>query len=258
MTLPVGITVCDVNKWEGAAGRRNSTGDGFLVFSTFSGELYITGNGASDIQSQASNATWTQVNMTSGIAVIDFAVGYQTLLINGIDGKLYASGPDAYLGDGTTTDLNRVTLLSVQPNISVFGTTQIQAGFSSYLVLDGDGTIHVLGENTDGALGVGHLNNVTEWSKVGIECSGGPLKNVAYISTLSTHDYRASSSAILVDQTVRSWGSNDRQSITSGPERKITCPIKLSARGTSWRHIKPACQAILASRQACLFLPALR
>jgi len=238
LKLPTGLTVCDVNKWQGTAGsgsdNNNSnsnnavvTGDtdGFLVFSTESGKAYITGDGASAIQSQASNTEWTQIQLPSGISVVNFAVGYRTLLVQGSDGNLYASGPDTYLGDGTRVDLDILTILPIQPEISLFGISQIEAGFNSFMVLDGDGTIHVLGENSEGGLGVGNTINVTEWSKVGAECDSGVLTNVAYISTLSTHDYRINSSAILVNGTVRSWGSNTRQAITTGDDMLIPCPI---------------------------------
>jgi len=49
--------------------------------------------------------------------------------------------------------------------------------------------------------------------------------DVAYISTLSSQDNRSASSAILVNRTIRSWGNNNRQSIDSGVDRLITCPI---------------------------------
>jgi len=231
LSLPPGITVCDVNKWEGTAGSRNFAGnatgrpDGFLVFSTFSGDLYITGDGATDIQAGASNTDWTQVILPAGITVADFAVGYRTLLVLGNDGNLYASGRTTYFGDGTNANSTAITILTTQPNISFDGITQIEAGYNSYLVLDGDGTIHVLGENSEGGLGTSNTNDVNTWSKVGANCPSGILMNVAVISTLSTHDYRTASSAILVDGTIRSWGTNDNQSITSGNDRIITCPI---------------------------------
>lgn len=231
LSLPSGVTICDINKWEGSAragnnnGNNNGNQNGFLAFSTANGDMYITGDGASAIQSQASTTNWTKINMPAGVSVVDFGVGYRTLLILGSDGNLYAAGPNTYLGDGTSPNLNTITLLNTQPNISVNGITQIEAGVSSYLVLDGDGTIHVLGENSDGNLGVGNSNDVTQWSKVGNGC-GSILTNVAYISTLSSHDNRSASSAILVDETIRSWGMNDNQSITSGNDQLITCPVR--------------------------------
>ena len=234
LKLPSGITVCDVNKWQGAAGSgsdnnngSNATGvrDGFLVFSTITGEAYIIGDGAAAIQRDASNTQWTLIKMPAGVSVVNFGVGYRTLLILGSDGNLYASGQRTYLGDGSSQNLNGMTRLAIQPNISVFGILQIEAGFHSYFVLDGDGTIHVLGDNKEGGLGVGHTSDLKIWSKVGMECPEGILDNVAYISTMSTHDHHISSSAILVDRTIRSWGSNHKQSITSGANMLISCPI---------------------------------
>lgn len=224
LSLPKGITICDINKWEGSAGSGNNTGNlsGFLAFSTYSGEMYITGNGGGDIILNAVNSSWTKIVMPSGVAVVDFAVGYQTLLILGADNSLYGSGPNTFLGNGTSKSLTTITLLT-QPPISVNDIRQIEAGVNSFLVLDGDGTIHVLGENSEGSLGVGNILDVTTWSKVGSECSEGILNNVAYISTLSSHDNRSASSAILLDETIRSWGLNDNQSITSGIGRVITC-----------------------------------
>jgi len=235
LSLPPGITVCDVNKWQGTAGsgsnnnnNANTTGvtDGFLVFSTESGDAYITGDGAADIQLDANNTEWTQINMPSGISVVNFGVGYRTLLILGSDDNLYGSGRDTYLGNGTKENIVEVTRLITQPDISIFGISQIEAGYNSFFVLDGDGTVHVLGENSEGALGIGNRNDLMFWSKVGAgDCSRDPLSNVTYISTMSTHDNRISSSAILVDGTIRSWGSNNRQSITTGADMIISCPI---------------------------------
>jgi len=236
LSLPPGITVCDVNKWQGAAGsgsdnnnnNSNATGDrdGYLVFSTEAGDAYITGDGAKSFQSDASNSDWTMLDMPEGISVLNFGVGYRTLLILGSDDNLYAAGPNSYLGDGASNNLTTLTKLVVQPDVSVFGIAQIEAGFHSYFVLDGDGTVHVLGANDEGALGVGNRQEVSSWSKVGMNCVDGQLRNVAYISTMSTHDHHISSSAILVDGTIRSWGSNNKQSITSGPDMIFTCPIK--------------------------------
>jgi len=205
----------------------NATGerDGFLAFSTIAGDLYVTGRAASYVQFQAANADWTKIDLPIGIGVVDFAVGHQTLLVLGNDGNFYAAGSATYFGNGTSADLNSLTLLAIQPPISIAGITQIEAGYRSYLVLDGDGTIHVLGENSEGSLGVGHTDDVMQWTKVGDGCEDGPLMDVAYISTLSSQDNRSASSAILVNRTIRSWGNNNRQSIDSGVDRLITCPI---------------------------------
>src|SRR5690606_32762363 len=77
LSLPAGITVCDINKWEGSAesgnGNGNSSGGGgFLAFSTFSGDMYITGDGASEIQRNASSTDWTEIAMPTGVDVLDF------------------------------------------------------------------------------------------------------------------------------------------------------------------------------------------
>lgn len=232
LNLPPGITVCDINKWEGTAGSGddggNATGseDGFLAFSTKQGALYITGDGASRVFGGAPNTGFTRVILPNDITVVNFAVGYRTLLIQGSDCNLYASGSNTYLGDGGSSAINSPTLLFVQPPISFDGIKQIEAGFNSYLVLDGDGTIHVLGENTEGSLGVGNTNDQLFWTKVGNACTGVAFTGVEKISTLSTHDYRSASSAIMEDGSIRSWGINHRNSITSGDDRTITCPIR--------------------------------
>jgi len=232
LDLPSEVTVCDINKWEGTAGSGddggNATGseDGFLAFSTKNGALYITGDGASRVYGAASNVGFTRVLLPNDITVVNFAVGYRTLLIQGSDCNLYVSGSNTYLGNGNFSTINLPTLLSVQPPISIDGIKQIEAGFNSYLILDGDGTIHVLGENTEGSLGVGNTNDQLFWTKVGNACTGVAFTGVEKISTLSTHDYRSASSAIMDDGSVRSWGINHRNSITSGNDRTITCPIR--------------------------------
>lgn len=224
LELPDGLTVCDISKWEGSAGSLGAE-DGFLAFSTFAGTMYITGSGAPAIQANAKNNTWTKMVLPAGVEVKDFAAGHRTLLVLGNDRKLYASGPFTFLGSGSPGSVDRLTLMT-QPNISPNGITQIEAGLYSYFVLDGDGTIHVLGSNEQGSLGIGNTDDLQYWSKVGADCPNGILQGVAYISTLSTHDNRSASSAILINETIMSWGMNDNQSITSGPARIITCPIQ--------------------------------
>ncbi len=232
LTLPPNVTVCDINKWEGTVGSGddggNATGseDGFIAFSTKSGALYVTGDGASRVYAGASNTSFTRIILPNDVTVVNFAVGYRTLLVQGSDCNLYASGSTTYLGDGNSSEINTPTILSVQPPISIEGIKQIEAGFNSYLVLDGDGTIHVIGENTEGSLGVGNTDDQVSWTKVGNGCTGVLFGGVEKISTLSTHDYRSASSAILEDGTIRSWGINHRNSITSGVDRVISCPIK--------------------------------
>ncbi len=81
LSLPVGISVCDINKWEGTAGSGNGAGnatgdeDGFLAFSTLLGELFITGNGASAVYAGASDSNFTKVILPNNVKVVNFAVG---------------------------------------------------------------------------------------------------------------------------------------------------------------------------------------
>ncbi|MBK8505307.1 MAG: hypothetical protein IPL46_25770 [Saprospiraceae bacterium] len=226
LNLPAGVTVCDVAKWEGT-GNVENIDNGFLAFSTNSGVLYVTGQDASIVQTGAASGTFTQVTMPLGITVVDFAVGYRTLLVLGTDGNLYASGDRTFLGNNTaSSSISVLTLLVTQPPVSAGGILRIEAGESSYYALDSDGTIHVLGFNQDGSLGVNSTAEQRSWNKVGNGCPGGVLTNVVSISTMGTNNNdRSNASAILTDGTLRSWGENDNNSITSGNTSPILCPI---------------------------------
>ena len=211
LPLPAGVTACDVAKWEGTALDDRA---GFLAFMTYSGALYITGPGAGSVFSGFSATSFTQITLPGGVTVVDYAVAYNTLLILGSNGNLYASGDQMYRGNGTAS-INQTTplVLVTQPLVSGGGILQIEAGRSSYYVLDADGTIHVLGENSDGQLGENTTTDQTSWKKVGQGCTGGNLTTVVYISAVGTHDESSkSASAILADGTLRSWGEIGRAS----------------------------------------------
>ena len=249
LPLPAGVTACDVAKWEGTA---DNGGAGFLVFMTYSGVLYITGPNATSVRAGATSNVFNTVTLPTGVTAVDFAVGYRTLLILGSNGNLYASGDQMYRGNATGS-INQTTplVLVTQPPTSVAGLggiQQIEAGRSSYYVLDVDGTIHVLGENSDGQLGDNTTTDRTSWTKVGAGgCSGGVLDDVVYISAVGTHDENSkSASAILDDGTLRSWGDNDQHAIGGPVDGTIyDCPLIPAGSGNnviavaSGGHITP-------------------
>ena len=227
------MTACDVAKWEGTALDDRA---GFLAFMTYSGALYITGPGAGSVFSGFSATSFTQITLPGGVTVVDYAVAYNTLLILGSNGNLYASGDQMYRGNGTAS-INQTTplVLVTQPLVSGGGILQIEAGRSSYYVLDADGTIHVLGENSDGQLGENTTTDQTSWKKVGQGCTGGNLTTVVYISAVGTHDESSkSASAILADGTLRSWGDNDQFAIGGPVDGTIySCPLIPAGSGSN-------------------------
>lgn len=245
LPLPSGVTACDVAKWEGTA---SDGGAGFLVFMTYGGALYITGPDATTVRAGATSNIFNTVTLPGGVTAVDFAVGYRTLLILGSNGSLYASGDQMYRGNGTAS-INQTTplLLITQPPLSAGGILQIEAGRSSYYVLDADGTIHVLGENSDGQLGENTTTDQTSWKKVGQGCAGGNLSTVVYISAVGTHDENSkSASAILANGTLRSWGDNDQFAIGGPSDGTIySCPLVPAGSGSnviavaSGGHITP-------------------
>jgi hypothetical protein len=161
--------------------------------------------------------------MPFGVDVADYAISRHTLFIVGSDGNFYGAG-DIYLGFGGGFVNDAPLSLIATPPLSVMGSIQVKAGGSSFFILDGDGSIHVLGLNGDGHLGLPGATETTTWSKAGTGCAGGPISNAVFISTSDNHFGEMASSAILSDSTVLVWGSNDNDMI-GGNAPVESCPM---------------------------------
>lgn len=219
--LPTGVTVCDVDKLKGALR--------LFALSTTSGDLYLMGQSATSVFSGANDTVFTQIPMPAGVTVDSFALGLNLLFIMGSDGNFYTMGTASYLGDGSAP-VNRLAMptLMTAPPLSAGGAVQILTGGGHYMVLDADGTIHVLGENAQGQLGNNSVTDSTTWDKVGTTCTDGVLQGVEFIATVNSNDFnlRYTSSAILADGSIINWGLGNNFSLSSTANGLTTCPTR--------------------------------
>ena len=95
------------------------------------------------------------------------------------------------------------------------------------MVLDADGSIHVLGENAQGQLGNNSTTDSTTWTKVGTACPGGVLTGAKLIATVNTNDFnvRYTSHAILDDGSIIGWGLENFNTLGQSANGTYTCPV---------------------------------
>jgi len=219
--LPTGVTVCDVDKYKG--------GRGLLALSTFDGDLYLMGQRATFVLTGTNDTTFTQVPMPAGVSVDKFALGIDLLFIQGSDGNFYTMGTASYLGDASAAANHLATpVLMTAPPLSAGGAIQILSGGGHYMVLDADGTIHVLGRNNQAQLGNNSTAASTTWTKVGTSCTDGILTGVKFIATTNTNVFgnRYTSHAILDDGSIIGWGLQNFGTLGNGADGFRTCPVR--------------------------------
>jgi|GEM_PF-4192363 len=200
LNLPSGVAASDVKYMR-------SSSDIFMII-THSGEAYVVGYEVDTyLDGSFSTTAFNLINMPSGVTISDAHIADNTMFILGSDGNFYRYGSFTYEGDGTGYSAVTGTAdLMVQPSLGG-GLVQFEVGHEgSYLVLDGNGEIHVLGENTNGQLGIGSTTDQTTWTKI----SG--VSGAKYISAGRKSSYNVAgyaSSYIGADDKVYVFGYND-------------------------------------------------
>jgi len=128
------------------------------------------------------------------------------------DGTLLAWGYNGYgqLGDGTTTQRNRVRIVVDENFIPVTGLTAIAADGDHSLALMSDGSVRAWGRNDNGQLSNGTTANRWHPARV-IDSNYYPLTNITAIAAGGLH-----SLALKSDGRVYSWGDNDNGQLGDG------------------------------------------
>ncbi|MCP4275134.1 MAG: hypothetical protein GY779_02135, partial [Gammaproteobacteria bacterium] len=155
--LPTGVTVSDVEKMV-ASGH-------MLMITTTSGAAYVLGTAPSQLDNSYSVDAWNQIPApTPGVTISDAEIANNTLFILGSDGNFYTMGDEIYKGGGTSITSSTTPVLMTTPTLAG-GLKQFDVGHpGSYHILDNSGTIHVLGNNNKGQLGVGNQIGQVSWT----------------------------------------------------------------------------------------------
>ncbi|MEM1973220.1 MAG: tail fiber domain-containing protein [Thermoplasmata archaeon] len=96
-------------------------------------------------------------------------IGYWHSIIETTNGDIYCSGRNDYgqLGLGDTTNRTTFTLNSTLSNLNkTIGIKMISLGLTHSLVLLNNGEVYSFGQNSSGALGLGHTNNTSTPTKI--------------------------------------------------------------------------------------------
>lgn len=205
LALPSGVTAQDVVAMRASGG--------LLMIQTEDGRAFVTGQNAnSELSGSFSTTSFNQIAMPSGVTVVEAQIAQSAMLILGSDGNLYRFG--------TPT-----AVLLPQPVVSG-GIAQIEVGNNgSYLVLDGSGQIHVMGENSAGQLGIGNTTDQTAWSII-------PGYTATYIAASgSSNEFGTAalgSGFIDANGQVYLFGNNNANNLTNAAAAVQSTPVLAS------------------------------
>ena len=150
-----------------------------------------------------------------------------------MDGKVFSwgSNQDGKLGDGNSSNANNV---NVPVAVKTEGTpmkgktiSQISSGYVHNLALSMDGKVYAWGNNSDGQLGDGTINNRNV--PVAVKTTGTDMdgKTIVQVSVGSYHNVALSS-----DGKLYAWGNNSDGQLGDGTINNRNVPVAVKTTGT--------------------------
>ncbi|MCP4091530.1 MAG: DUF4347 domain-containing protein, partial [Gammaproteobacteria bacterium] len=217
--LPTGVTVSDVKKL--------TASNKMLMIITTSGAAYVLGQSPGELDPSYSTSAWNQIPAPApGVTISDAEIAIGNLFMLGSDGNFYTMGQYTYKGDGTGGTSSTTPVLMNTPLLSG-GLRQFDVGhYGQYHILDNSGTIHVLGGNRQGQLGVGNLDAQLSWTT-----ATGVTDAVAIsASSRGAKDSRAGHATGYIgsDSKVYLCGRNDENMLTNAAAEYQTTYIQAS------------------------------
>ncbi len=182
INLPPGITPGRVKMIDAGSGNLSV---GSIVLLTTAGEVWVRTNNNANNTSNTSNAIQGDGNLLSNNGSTDWhhVQTAQDVPLTGMldvrtagagaiatDGNnFYTWGVSVYLGDGSAATTQHYAQQMTLPTGFVAPARQVDLSHNnspSYYILDDDGVVHVLGNNADGQLGLGHTTAQTTWQEI--------------------------------------------------------------------------------------------
>ncbi len=190
---------------------------------TCSGDVWVlthqgenTGTGLTGVLSAAAAVQWYRVTQAVGVNltnVIAVRGAKNTLFALKSDGTLWTWGTNTYLGNATVlasrTRATQMTLPSANP-IKMIGSTSTGGTISSYYVLNSDGNLFALGENTNRQLGDWTTTDRTAWVQPRYVSAAGPVTNNIHWISPEEHDEQFGNINVLTSAfQLYNWGLED-------------------------------------------------
>ncbi len=234
--LPAGVDPLDV--------KMMFTTNQTLAITTCSGDVYvltmIAANGG--VGATASSTVWHRVTeATAGNPFLTNVVAVRgqqgTLFALKSDGTLWTWGAETFLGDGSDqASRNRATQVTVPSGnpIKMIGVTRNDAtDRSSYFVLNSNGSLYAMGENSARQLGDWTTTDRFIWVQpryTAASPGGTPMNNIHWISP-QEHDYRYAAMNVLTsDSTNYNWGTDSFGMLgRSGADENPNLPSGITA-----------------------------
>ncbi|MFA7273586.1 MAG: Ig-like domain-containing protein, partial [Crocinitomicaceae bacterium] len=213
--LPAGVNPLDVK----------------MMFTTFhtvalltcSGDVWVltqqgenTGTGLTGALSAAAQVIWYRVTeSTAGNPVLSNVIQLRgtanALIALKSDGTLWTWGTETFLGNASVqTSRNRATLMtlpSANPIKMIGATRQKGTSGSSYYVLNANGNLYALGENSNKQLGDWTTTDRTTWVQPKYTSAAGPvMSNIRWISPQEHDENYGNINIINSDSTNYNWG----------------------------------------------------
>jgi len=222
-SLPIGVMPEDVKMMFGTyltLAIVTCTGEAWVL--SLNEDLYGDGETSS---SSSHKSVWHRVSTASNTPLENVVAirGSTTALIAlTSDGEIFTWGKNTYLGDGSSKSKRTYAVQMNKPSGTV---KQIgMTGGNSYYVLNTNGELYSLGNNSDRELGDFSTTERKSWVRVQRDGSGAPLPEIAWVSP-NEHSARSSESgygavnALTTDGKLWSWGRNSYNMIGAGGSR---------------------------------------
>jgi alpha-tubulin suppressor-like RCC1 family protein len=198
--------------------RQVSAGAEFSVALRTNGEVWTWGRGDQGQLGDGTHVTSrpTPARAPMGYGMVQVSAGYAHALALR-PGSLWAWGSNSsgQLGNGTTV-ADSATPVRVDRRTD--RVTQIDAGYSHNLALDADGSIWAWGQNTDGQLGIGVVD---DWNAPDRNIPG----RVATTGVTQVSAGGANSLAVLADGGLLMWGSDWYGTLGDGTRTSQPTPV---------------------------------
>lgn len=219
-TLPVGVTPIMV--------RSMTACNGVLALLSTTGNVYVRGSGSAALLgdgSSVNNGAWHQAAVNGVSQLKAVTNGFFVITANN---TWYTWGPAVYLGNSSavasrsTPQVMTKAFTGVPKMIAI---TNDDAGISYYALDPVTRKVHVLGENANGRLGIGHTTDRVAWTTVRNPANTADLAPVASVNATDNSPLHNGVCAIMADSMLYFWGENDYDQLGSSAAASQLLPI---------------------------------